>query len=160
MIGANNENNDNLNGGGPQGHRMTTNASDPLVEAMPNQDERSNFACGLCDAHFTTNIGRGQHMRHAHIEAYNASLNIERVKARWSKEETEIMAYEEAQASLRGDVVFMNQHLSSVVAHRTVESIKGKRRQIAYKEIVRKYIEDGLEREVATSGVISFDSNG
>lgn len=134
----------NNNGGGSQDPQITTNASNPLVEAAPNQT--GSFACGLCNARFPTNIGRGQHMRQAHIVAYNESIGVERVKARWSKEETEIMAYEEAQATLKGEVTHMNQYLSGKLPHRTVEGIKGKRRQQAYKDIVQRYLDDGIEQ--------------
>lgn len=155
MIGAN-DNELNENGGGSQDPRMTTNASGPLAGATPNQ-ERS-FSCGLCDRTFPTNIGRGQHMRQAHFEAYNASIRVDRVKARWSNEETTMMAYEEAQATLNGNVVHMNQHLASVVAHRTGEAIKGKRKQAAYKELVQRYIQDGIEQECGASEVMETEA--
>lgn len=147
LIGANVEHALN-NGGGSQDPRVATSASNPPVEAAPNQTR--SFACSLCNARFPTSIGRGQHMRHAHIEAYNRSIEVDRVKARWSKEETEIMAYEEAQASLKGEVTHMNQYLAGIIVHRTIEGIKGKRKQKAYKDLVQRYLDEGIEQGHAT----------
>lgn len=137
---------------------MSPLASNPQVEALPNQ-EVVRFTCRLCDRDFDTTIGRSQHMRHVHIEEYNASINVERVKPRWAKEEVEIMGYEEAQAVITGLSVNMNQFLSTKIAHRTVEGIKGKRRTADYKAIVNKYVNEALQTVDAneTGGNIEQD---
>lgn len=129
---------------------MATQASNPLIEATHNLEELA-FTCRICERVFTTNNGRGQHMR-SHIEDYNNDINVNRVKKQWSNEEVEIMAQEEAQAIIDG-VKFMNQHLATLMTHRTVDAIKGRRKQDAYKQVVDRYL-DELNRSNDTGAIV------
>lgn len=85
----------------------------------------------------------------------NEEINVERVKRQWSAEEQRMMAREEALATHRG-IRFMNQHLLEVVPNRTLEAIKGMRRNPQYRRLVAAALEDLS----ATSGEGSFLSAG
>lgn len=149
MIGAN-DFNDNENGGVPSGARMSANVSAPQSETNSNQDINGLIHCGICNSGpFKGKKGLGVHIRRAHPVEANAAINIDRVKARWSEEETKLLAKEEARATNSG-IVNMNQHLLNVFPKRTLESIKGKRRAEAYKQLVQEYVRGRTDEEVET----------
>lgn len=76
---------------------------------------------------------------------YNRGIVTERAKGRWAVEEIRVMALLEAEARLR-NVRFMNQHLVEVVPGRTLEAIKGRRRDPAYRDQVEEFVRE-LSRE-------------
>lgn len=57
------------------------------------------------------------------------------------------MARAEARATLAGGIRFMNQHLITVLPHRTIEAIKGKRRSADYQEMVREFCQQGVSAD-------------
>lgn len=61
-------------------------------------------------------------------------------KQRWSEEESRLLARKEAELTGRG-VKFLNQELAIIFPERTLESIKGKRKQTAYKQLVSSFLE-------------------
>lgn len=96
--------------------------------------------CTMCERPFRTRNGLGQHIRRSHPVEYNEGINVERVKRRWTEEETDQIAREEVRA-IRNGIVNMNQHLRSVFADRSLDSIKSKRRSQEYKDKVNALIE-------------------
>lgn len=95
-----------------------------------------HFVCVDCGRSFLTKIGLGVHRRSAHPEEANAEVRVAQRKRVWSEEERRLLAREEALAVSRG-VRFINQHLLSVFHEtRTLEAIKGVRRDAAYKAMV------------------------
>lgn len=125
----------------PRGFRMATTDSVPLNRDTTNQGEEGRLVCNLCNDNrtFKGKIGLGQHMRQSHPVEYNRGINVEKPKARWTDEECELMAKEEAKAIL-SKVPNMNQHLLTKVSGRTLEGIKGKRRADEYKQMVQKHL--------------------
>lgn len=148
MIGTTNEREHN-NGGGPSGSRMSIDVSAPLSETNSNQDVNGMMRCEICNGGpFKGKKGLGVHMRRAHPVEANAAIDVDRSKARWSEEETKLVAKEEAKA-IKNGIVNMNAHLLSVFPTRTLESFKGKRRSSAYKELVQEYADrSDTEQEV------------
>jgi len=61
-------------------------------------------------------------------------------KARWSEEETLLLARKEAELIWLGEK-FLNQALSECFSERTFDSIKSKQRQLAYREAVKNLLE-------------------
>lgn len=62
------------------------------------------------------------------------------MKARWNEEETRLLARQEAEL-VKGGTRFINQALVEVFPERTLESIKGKRKQPAYRKLVEELLE-------------------
>lgn len=100
------------------------------------------YSCGQCPREFRTKCGLAVHVARAHPLVANSAVNVERVKARWSVEETRLMARAEAAATSAGEALFMNQYLQNKFPHRSLEAIKGKRRQEAYREVVRDFCQE------------------
>lgn len=114
---------------------MVTEDSAPQGRANTDQEE-NEFECRFCDTRpFTSKRGLGQHMRLKHVEEYNRQINVERTKYRWTTEEEDRMACEEAKAS-RDKVRYMNQHMLSKFPNRTLEAVKAKRKSDTYKQKV------------------------
>ncbi|KAL6416642.1 hypothetical protein ACFW04_013282 [Cataglyphis niger] len=61
------------------------------------------------------------------------------MSARWPEEEVRLMARAEATATSAG-ILFMNQFLQEKFPNRTLDAIKGKRRQEAYREMVQGFL--------------------
>lgn len=97
--------------------------------------------CEHCGREFRSTRGLGLHVVRAHPEEANSAINVERVRARWSEEEIRLMARSEATAASAG-VLFMNQHLQEMFPHRTLEAVKGKRRQEAYRRLVLQFSQE------------------
>jgi len=85
--------------------------------------------------------GLAVHNVRAHPEEANSAINVERVKARWPEEKIRLMARAEATATSAG-VLFMNQYLQEWFPHRTLEAVKGKRRQEAYQRLVLQFCQE------------------
>lgn len=148
MIGATQEGNVD-NGDNPMGSRMVAQAIVPQDEALANQGNME-FVCTECDRSFTTLTGLGVHMRKTHPVEANQRIDVERTKVRWSREEVERMAREEAKADPN---VNMNQHLLIAFPNRTLEAIKGQRKKQAYKDRVTELIAEGNAELVADAHV-------
>ena len=116
--------------GGPQPPPGDTKRGGP--------DEDARFVCATCNRRFATAVGRGVHVKRAHPDVANEAVNVERDKLRWTEEESRLFAAAEAEAILSGGVKFMNQHLMDKFPRRTLESIKGKRRNPAYRAMVQE----------------------
>lgn len=130
LIGATQES--DSNGDGPSGSRMVTNDLVPQDEVLANQDN-GMIRCTECNRSFKGTRGLGVHMRSAHPVEQNEQINVERTKLRWSSEEIERMAREEAGASRD---VNINQHLLGRFPRRSLEAIKGQRKRQSYKDRV------------------------
>lgn len=68
----------------------------------------------------------------AHPVEYNAGIVVADKKRRWNIEEIRLLARAEIEAEKQG-VRFMNQHLLELFPDRSLEAIKGKRRQADYR---------------------------
>lgn len=107
-----------------------------------------NFQCEVegCDKAFKTKQGRGQHVRHAHPEAYNNSIVTSRKKARWYDEEKLRLAAQEASLELewvvrmsRGEKVKgLNEKLQAAFPERTLDAIKSRRRNPEHRQMVEE----------------------
>ncbi|KAG7187546.1 hypothetical protein KM043_018890, partial [Ampulex compressa] len=94
------------------------------------------------------------HIRRAHPEAANQRVQIAMRKVRWTEEETEMVAAEEASASIRGNVKFMNEHLIAAFKQRFgLDRLKGLRKKLTYKTLVQHKIQALRERTAATDPV-------
>lgn len=111
--------------------------------SFPTREVLPQFPCLFpgCDRSFGTAIGRGVHARRAHPDWTDEQAKIENKKEPWTREEMNMMARKEAQLMTMG-VRFMNQELGKIFTNRTLESIKGKRRDPVYKERVQTYLRD------------------
>jgi len=135
------------------GVSVASNHGTRAEEGGPSNEEVS-VRCETCSREFRNKRGLGVHIAHAHPEEANSAVDIERVKARWPVEEIRLMARAEVAAIARG-VQFMNLHLRELFPHRSLEAIKGKRRQDAYREMVRDF---GLEAQ--PSPAVAVIGNG
>ncbi|KAH7933133.1 hypothetical protein HPB49_008996 [Dermacentor silvarum] len=87
--------------------------------------------------------------RHAHKEAYNADIDIERTKPRWTREEEYLTAIDEIQ--LKGQMMYnINQRLAQKFTSRTFDSIKSHRRDPDY----RRLVDDLAARQARSTGMV------
>ena len=93
-------------------HCVPSVVSDPL-----------EFSCESCDFSCSTKIGFGLHNRHRHPAILESSKGIDRVKARWSSEELNILATRELE--LPTGCRNINQRLLEAFPERSLETIKG-----------------------------------
>ena len=101
---------------------------------------------------FPTLGGLGQHIRHRHPENIDERTNTERVKDRWTEEETGMLARREAELVVQrerdGRRVALNINLQAAFSHRTLESVKGHWRYDTYRRMGVEMAEEvrmGLE---------------
>lgn len=143
---------------------MMAQDSVPLNGTVANQSVGERFVCEICRRPFDTSRGLGQHKRLGHPVEYNREIVVERVKPRWSEEEMEMVAREEVKA-IRSGVANMNQHLQSVFPERTLESVKGKRKSEAYKNMVKRLVDeegntdDAAEQNSASNSEFGTDNS-
>lgn len=97
------------------------------------------FTCLTCSRSFSTKIGLGVHTRRAHPVMSNEAIVTQRVKARWSEEEVTLMAAEEV-SLIRARVSNINERLLAQIPGRSLEAVKGKRRQEMYKGLVQRLL--------------------
>lgn len=113
----------------------------------------------MCDRVFRTRRGLGQHIKRAHPVEANDLINIDRTKPRWSREEVHLLAHAEAQATVDG-IRFINIHLHDLFPTRTLEAIKGKRKEAEYKILVTNTIDASRRRSsIITSRRSTGNSN-
>lgn len=155
MIGTNDRENVN-NDNGFLVPRMVVNGNVPLNEANPNQEDGVQI-CNLCNRSFNSVRGLGQHKRLAHPIEYNASINVDRVKARWSEEELNRMAREEVRAISVG-IININKHLCERFPRRTLEGIKGQRKSQRYKDLLQRLRERDQEDGFEADGTDNIDN--
>lgn len=103
--------------------------------------EEEMVSCEQCSARFRNMRGLGVHKVRAHPLQANSAINVDRVKARWSVEETRLMARAEAEGTLAGEL-FINQYLETRFPNRSLEAIKGKRQQEPYRVMVRDFCQE------------------
>lgn len=108
--------------------------SDSSDDAIP-----THHTCKECGRAFSSLIGLSQHRRHAHFNAYNADIVVTRVKPRWSKEESFLLAKKEAELTRKG-VRNLNQQLHFHFQGRTFDSIKSHRRDPGYRNLVKELL--------------------
>lgn len=136
---------DNSNAHGQLDYEMDSDGSDGR-EVISNSDgdssgsygtavEEIGSKCEVCGRVFATVRGLGVHRRRAHPEEANRMVKIP-ARRKWSPEESRILAKEEMKASAEG-VRFINIHLGAIL-NRTVDSIKGQRKQPSYKVILEQ----------------------
>ncbi|KAL3243004.1 hypothetical protein MRX96_020683 [Rhipicephalus microplus] len=101
--------------------------------------EDSEPKCPECGRLFGSKSGLSQHRRHAHIEAYNADIDVERSKPRWTREEEYLMAIYEVQL-LQGKVYNINQRMAKKFPSRTFDGIKSHRRMARYQALVKELL--------------------
>ncbi|KAL3223618.1 hypothetical protein MRX96_027293 [Rhipicephalus microplus] len=107
-----------------------------------SQAKPTHHVCPECNRAFSTLIGLSQHRRRAHMEEYNADIDVQRVKPRWHSEEEYLMAVYEVQ--LRQEKVYnLNQRLHQKFPFRSFDAIKSHRRDANY----RKLVEDLLRNQ-------------
>ena len=94
--------------------------------------------CPSCHRSFKSFAGMRLHFRKAHPEAFHEGVATSREeikKARWDPEEIHLMAVREVELINQG-CRFLNQALADKVPGRSLEAIKGQRRQVAYRNKV------------------------
>lgn len=97
--------------------------------------------CPVCAASFGRRGALLQHMRNRHALRYHEEqLPQEQKKAQWSREELVVLAREEVRLTARCRPV--NSGLRMLFPFRTIEAIKGQRRQPAYRALVREFKRD------------------
>ncbi|KAL1486455.1 hypothetical protein MTO96_031380 [Rhipicephalus appendiculatus] len=119
----------------------TTEVTAAPVPAPGSDDTEfdSEHKCPEGDRTFASKIGLSQHRRDAHIDAYNADIDIERSKPRCTREEEYLMAIYEVQ--LRKDNVRnINQRMAMKFSSRTFHGIKSHRRQERYQALVEEML--------------------
>lgn len=93
--------------------------------------------CDTCERTFTTNRGLQLHIRLTHATVFHSRGNTHvPVHRRWTDDERRILAIGELAARGRTDIRNLNVHLAKSLLGRTIESIKGQRKQLAYKVIL------------------------
>lgn len=110
----------------------------------------NTVACPKCGKVFKTR-GLASHRRKCDNVNLNEEIVIEKVKARWTEEETYFLAKAEAEALLQGvKPLGINNVLFKKFCGkgrggkgRTTESVKGQRRKAEYKALVRNFVKEG-----------------
>ncbi|KAL3225589.1 hypothetical protein MRX96_025733 [Rhipicephalus microplus] len=131
---------------------MTMVESDTVLDR-----ERDRYACPECGRSFMSKFGLSQHRRHAHIEAYNTDINVERTRPRWTREEEYLLAAHEVQL-LKEGVQNINQRLAKIFETRTFDGIKSHRRHVQYRNLVKdlQSRRDGDDQSQPVSGSSSM----
>ena len=107
--------------GGPNTHQ-------PSADDLP-------YTCTSCHRSFSTNTGLSLLLKRSHPVEFNDRIVTTRIKARWSNEETRLLAL--AEASLPPNTSSINEALSIQFPERSIEAIKGK--QSAYKDLLQSF---------------------
>ena len=139
--------------------------SDAGLGGIGNRQIAAETVIGNPQIHLCSECGRpfrfsiGVHFRSTHPMKANAVVVVDRVKFRWNPEEVGRLARAEAIAMVKG-VKFMNLHLEALFPERTLESIKGKRRDLTYRAMVQEYYQQGLEEPEPDDGEGDPDPSG
>lgn len=93
--------------------------------------------CDTCNRTFTTKSGLQLHIRRAHGAVFHSRRNARATSnRRWTDDERRILAINELVARDRTGIGNLNAHLAKHLLGRTIDSIKGQRKQLAYKAIL------------------------
>lgn len=113
-------------------------------------DETPLYACEFpgCDRTFDTKTGRGLHHRRGHPDWMDQRQNVA-VRARWNEEETRLLARKEVEL-LQSGTKFINQALLQSFSDRSLEAIKGKRKQPSYRQLVSDLMEQSSGNKADT----------
>lgn len=134
-----NNTDDDVNGGDLAENsqfRVPTSTTGPQSGGpQSGSDGGASHVCTTCSRPFPTAIGLGVHISRAHPDQANDAIDTDRIKRRWNAEELRLMADHEARASI-ANVDNINQHLVTLMPERTLDAIKGKRRNVQYKRLV------------------------
>ena len=113
-----------------------------VQDSDTGQGRVRTHACEYCKVTYQTSRSLALHQRDKHPEAYHASNIPQEIKARWSDEEKVLVAREELRlvaAARRRDRsasrIYVNADLCRAFPHRSLESIKGLRKQRAYQTL-------------------------
>lgn len=98
----------------------------------------SGFQCDTCARSFESKIGLGVHRRRAHptVCSNESTSRVESNHRRWSDDERRVLAESELEVKGRTDIKNLNAYLAGRHLGRSVEAIKGQRKQIAYKAVL------------------------
>ncbi|KAG7197096.1 hypothetical protein KM043_012392 [Ampulex compressa] len=133
----------------------SSTSSTSRIGPEDRQPQRDGHQCPQCNRSFSTTIGLGVHIRRAHPEAANQRVRIAMKRVRWTEEETKMVVAEEASASIRGNVKFMNEHLIAAFEQRFgLDRLKGLRKKLTYKTLVQRKIQ-ALRERIATMDSVS-----
>ena len=107
----------------------------------------------MCDEYFATIGGLGVHKRKAHARAVHsagaAEINASQ-KRRWTSEDMRVMATLEVEILGKNPKAFVNQELCKVIENRTLDSISGKRRSLAYRDLRDELKNSPVSQEMDT----------
>uniref|UniRef100_T1HQN6 C2H2-type domain-containing protein n=1 Tax=Rhodnius prolixus TaxID=13249 RepID=T1HQN6_RHOPR len=98
-------------------------------------------SCNHCGRIFTTFSGLRLHMRRTHFAEFNATVNVERVKRRWTQEEMLILATLERDLLALRLRVPLQRTLADRSPTRSMDAIKGIRRTDEYRRILAEISE-------------------
>lgn len=124
--------------------------------SVTNITPNDSIKCLICDMRFQTFPGMRQHMRHRHPVEYNTeseSAGSNRRNFNWSELEINRMASEEVKFGSNKGLL---DHLV-LKMNRTKESIKGRRKNQAYKNLVAELIHNNAYQ--GTSIIMPLDSS-
>lgn len=108
----------------------------PIPQDGTETNQNSNeHVCNVCGIRYRSKISVGQHKRQSHPVEYNEEINVGRIRARWSEEELLMMAMYEVDG-MRNNERFINRYLFGKMQNRSIEAIKGQRRNDRYKQLV------------------------
>lgn len=99
-----------------------------------------DVVCSVGEIKFKSKIGLGVHMNRAHPVEHHAAVKTERKKARWSPEETHLLAQAERKLmrECAASAHEVNLLLSRQFPNLTLESIKSKRKQAEYRRLLNE----------------------
>lgn len=131
----------NSNNPGPSGPRGPASRAGP-ASATSADPSAEVYPCEFpdCGRQFDSKTGRGVHHRRAHPDWYDSRQTTVGSRTRWSEKETLLLAKKEAELVQQGKR-FINQALYQSFPERTLESIKSKRKQPAYRDAVKHYLD-------------------
>lgn len=115
---------------------ISASDSSDSEEEYESAEDIPNNVCPICAKILPTVIGVKIHIAAKHKEISNAAKG-EGNRRKWYVEELRVLAKAEAQAIMQ-NVRFMNIHLHERFPERTLEAIKGQRRQAKYKVMVEE----------------------
>ncbi|CAK9796154.1 Retrovirus-related Pol polyprotein from type-2 retrotransposable element R2DM [Anthophora quadrimaculata] len=114
-----------------------------------------SYFCGYpdCGKTFKTLRGRSVHEQRTHKSWYDYRqvANIVNKKSPWSSEEQALLARQEAHLVLN-NTKFVNQALQHIFPHRSLESIKGQRRNKSHKDKVLEILQELTADRSVTPG--------
>lgn len=143
---------------GPSGSRGPT-LQGGQNSATVTADVQLPHVCDFpgCDRSFNTKTGKGVHHRRAHPDWFDAQQNTVATKARWTEEESRLLARREVELVQQGER-FLNQALSRDFPERTLESIKSKRKNPAYRRMVVDLL-DAVPADLDDGTSVGSDEN-